>query len=206
MDRDIALAKRIEVGLLAQEMLDQGGTGVAATAEELATLAAEGRAATEALVLAHLGLVRVIAAEVARARRIPFADLFQEGCVALQQAVMSYDWRKGPFGPYAGLWIRAGVRRITRQSWVSLDDVELEDESSRAVLDRSLTRQGLGQVLSLIPPSERAVLRLRAGWSGQPQSRQATASQLGLTVARVRRLERSGLDTVRQCWALGQAA
>jgi len=199
MDHEIHLAKRIEAGLLAQELLDGGSTTLSATDEELQALVLQGRQAKEELVLAHIGLVRVIAAEAARRSRANLSDIFQEGCVGLQQAVMSYDWRKGSFGPYAGMWIRAAVRRINGRSWVPLDN-DVEDASTTGWLDRSVTHDGLAQVLELVPTSQRQVLCLRSGWNGPPLTLRDTADRLGVTVAKVRHLERSGLATLRQHW------
>ncbi|MCL2735306.1 MAG: sigma-70 family RNA polymerase sigma factor [Propionibacteriaceae bacterium] len=206
MDRDIRLAKQIEAGLLAQEILDGAPTPVAATEEELHALVEQGRRAKDDLILSHLGLVRVIAAEAVRARRGSFPDLVQEGCVALNHAVMSYDWRKGPFGPYAGMWVRAAVRRIGPRGWVSLDKVDVEDKVGSAAYDRSVVREGLAQVLSLIPSAQRDVLRLRNGWDGRPRTRKDVAGELGLTVSKVRHLERVGLEAVRQHWEVVEAA
>ncbi|MDR2930147.1 MAG: sigma-70 family RNA polymerase sigma factor [Propionibacteriaceae bacterium] len=204
--REERLAKRIEAGLIAQELLDQGSWSVKASAEELETLAAEGRQARDDLVLAHLGLVTVIAAESHRRRGVPFADLFQEGCVAIQQAVMSYDWRKGPFGPYAGLWIRSAVRRMAQRPWVPIEQVEVVDLAVGQSYERTVSRTGMAQILQVVPRAEREVLQLRSGWNGKPRTRQAVATELGLTVAKVRHLERSGLATVREQWELAEAA
>jgi len=203
---EIQLAKRIEAGLYAQEMLDSGVPTPQATPEELRTLAEEGRQARDDLVLAHLGLVKVIAGEMSRRRRAPFADMFQEGCVAIQQAVMSYDWHKGPFGPYAGMWIRAAVRRIGPQGWVPIDDMEVEDSAPSRACDSSVDNEGLAQVLQLIPKSQRDVLRWRSGLDGEPRTRKDIADQLGLSIAKVRYLERTGLESVRNLWDEAEAA
>ena len=206
IDHDIMLAKRIEAGLIAQDILDGATNAVAATDDELQALAEQGRLARDELVLAHLGLVTIIAAESARFQKLPFQDLFQEGCLALQQAVMSYDWRKGPFGTYAGMWIRAAVRRTAPRSWLPIERVEVEDAVNTQVLEQSMTRAGLARVLELIPRGERDVIRLRTGWGGKPMSRRDTAEQLGISVAKVRLLERTGIDLMRQHWELAEAA
>ena len=187
-------------------MLDSGVPTPQATPEELRTLAEEGRQARDDLVLAHLGLVKVIAGEMSRRRRAPFADMFQEGCVAIQQAVMSYDWHKGPFGPYAGMWIRAAVRRIGPQGWVPIDDMEVEDSAPSRACDSSVDNEGLAQVLQLIPKSQRDVLRWRSGLDGEPRTRKDIADQLGLSIAKVRYLERTGLESVRNLWDEAEAA
>ncbi|MDR0285785.1 MAG: sigma-70 family RNA polymerase sigma factor [Propionibacteriaceae bacterium] len=206
-DRDRMLAKRIEAGLLAQELLDSGQATPLAEPEELQALVDEGHAAKEELTVVHLGLVKVIAAETARYRPgVAFADLFQEGCVALQQAIMSYDWHKGPLGPYAGMWIRAAVRRITTRTWVSLDEVDVEDVSYTHHHERALNRDGVARVLRLIPLAQREILRYRTGWDGPPRSRHDIAGELGISVAKVRYLELAGLESLRKQWDLAEAA
>jgi RNA polymerase sigma factor (sigma-70 family) len=204
--REIQLAKRIEAGLLAAELLGGQPGPVGATPQELQTLVDEGRDAQEELVLTHLGLVHVIAAEAARRRHTPFRDVFQDGCVALQQAVMSYDWRKGPFGPYAGMWIRAAVRRKDPRAWVSLEQVEVVDTASVGALAHHETRQGLDRALAAIPRYQGEVVRLRTGWQGRALSLRETAGQLGVSVAQVRLWERDGLQALRDRWRVADAA
>ena len=206
IDHETRLAKQIEAGLLAQDILDGGTRPLPATDEELHFLVEEGRRARDELVLAHLGLVSVIAAESSRFGKMAFPDLFQEGCLALQQAVMSYDWRKGAFGPYAGMWIRAAVRRVTAQPWVPIEQVEVADPGGSQVVEQSVTRAGLARVLELIPSGQRDVIRLRTGWGGQALSRKDTADQLGITIAKVRLLESDGIAQMRRHWALAEAA
>jgi len=203
---EIRLAKRIEAGLFAQEMIDSGLATPVATPEELCILAEEGRQARDELVLANLGLVKVIAGEMARRRRVPFADLFQEGCVAIQQAVMSYDWHKGPFGPYAGMWVRAAVRKVGPRGWVPIDELEVEDHTPLRQCESSVTNEGLAQVLQLIPTSQRDVLRMRSGLDGEPRTRKDIAAQMGLSISKVRYLERTGLESIRTLWDEAEAA
>ena len=203
---EIRLAKRIEAGLFAQEILESGVSSPVATPEELRTLVEEGRQARDDLVLANLGLVKVIASEMSRRHRAPFADLVQEGCVAIQQAVMSYDWRKGPFGPYAGMWVRAAVRRIGPQGWVPIEEEEVEDHTPLLECESSVNNEGLAQVLQLIPKPQREVLRMRNGWDGEPRSRKDIAAEMGLSISKVRYLERTGLESIRTLWDEAEAA
>jgi len=196
---EIVLAKRIEAGLLAQDWLDQADE-VAATPADLAALVAEGRAARDELVGAHLGLVGAIAGEVARRRRLGFDDLFQEGCLALQEAVMRYDWRKGPFGPYAAIWIRAMVRSVRVERWYAPETVDVEDVSVEDRLRRIDDHFSLAAVLALAPARVGQVLKLRVGWQDKPHTRQEVGVRLGLTPAMVRQLETDGLRQIRQHW------
>ena len=197
---EITLAQRIEAGVLAQELLATGDGQVEATPAELAELVAQGSAARDELILAHLGLVGTIAGEVARRRRLPFDDLFQEGCLAVQQAVMRYDWRKGAFGPYAAIWIRAMVRSFKTTHWSPLDDVDLEDHRVQDHLEHIDDRVSLTAVLELTPQQVGYVLKSRVGWEGKPRTRQQVGEDLGLTPAMVRQIERDGLRQIRQRW------
>ncbi|MDR0783281.1 MAG: sigma-70 family RNA polymerase sigma factor [Propionibacteriaceae bacterium] len=207
-EHETILAKRIEAGLLAQDLLDHPTDTVSATASpaELKTLVEEGRAAKEELVIAHLGLARVVAADAARLRRGNFPDLFQECCLGLQQAVMSYDWRKGAFGPYAGMWIRASVKRQRPPGWVSLDGLEVEDRSASRRQEDCVNQAGLARVLELIPDRQRRVLKLRCGWEGPSRTLKGVASELGTTIAKVRLLERQGIASMRAHWLMTEAA
>jgi len=206
IEHETRLAKKIEAGLLAQDALDTGEWPAGATAAELRTLVAEGFQAKDDLVLGHLGLVSVIAAEASRQRAGQFSDLFQEGCVGIQQAVLTYDWRKGPFGPYAAMWIRTAVRRSWPRSWVPVENLEIPDAAPVTSIDRRITHDRLARVLQLIPPAERRVLRLRTGWQGERRTLHEIAGEMGLTVSKVRSLEKSGVELVRRCWELGEAA
>jgi RNA polymerase primary sigma factor/RNA polymerase nonessential primary-like sigma factor len=202
------LAKRIEAGLIAQACLDgapaTAGLGPAPTVEELQALARLGVAAKETMTLANIGLVRVIAAEVGRRKPIPNADLFQEGCLALEQALRRYDYRRGRFGPYAAFWIRAALRHMATPA-VGVLPEELVDDGPVRRIEVQVTRQALGSGLDHLPTEERRVVRLRHGWEGEPASLTQVAARLDISVAKVRRLESQGLARLRRHW-LAEAA
>ena len=210
LKREVKLAKRIEAGLLAQDILDGAPNRVGATVAELEALVEQGRLAKDEMIMANIGLVKVIAAEAARMRHGSYQELFQEGCVAIQQAVMSYDWRKGDFGVYAGYWVRSCVRRAPVQTLVLVEGVEVDkmpDAGSESVYETSVTRQGLVRALEQIPDEQRQILHLRTGWDGgKPQTRTDVASQVGMSLAKVRTLERRGLTTLRAHWEMAEAA
>ncbi|MDR0417663.1 MAG: sigma-70 family RNA polymerase sigma factor [Propionibacteriaceae bacterium] len=213
------LAKQIEAGLIAQGCLDgpaqrpaactgdkpvpsaagEPAAGGIPTVEELQALARLGAAAKERMTLANIGLVRVIAAEVARRRPIPAADLFQDGCVALEQALRRYDYRRGRFGPYAAFWIRSALRRVPAPAAAPLPD-DLVDEGPVRRIEGRVTRQALGRSLAGLPKDERRVVRLRHGWDGEPASLTQVAARLDLSIAKVRRLESQGLARLRRQW------
>ena len=106
---ELALAAAVEIGVLAEEAR-RGGFAVPARADELDLLVREGQAARERLLLANVGLVRVIARGESGMSPAEFDEVVQEGHLALAEALARYDHRRGRFGPYAAAWIRARVR------------------------------------------------------------------------------------------------
>ncbi|HSN11221.1 MAG TPA: sigma-70 family RNA polymerase sigma factor [Propionibacteriaceae bacterium] len=106
---EATLAVAVEVGVLAEEAL-RGGILVDAGADELEALAREGRGARERLLLANVGLVKTIAWAEVSAASAEFDEVVQEGHLALAEALVRYDHRRGRFGPYAAAWVRARIR------------------------------------------------------------------------------------------------
>jgi RNA polymerase sigma factor (sigma-70 family) len=100
------LARRIEAGVLAAELLASGARPVAATAEELALIVDAGRQAWHDFLLANLRLVwKLVGRESGRAG-LPVDDLFQEGFVALAGALQRFDPDRGRFSTFATVRVR----------------------------------------------------------------------------------------------------
>jgi RNA polymerase nonessential primary-like sigma factor len=107
------LARRIEAGVLATELLATGARPVAATVEELVLLADSGRRAWEDFLLANLRLVwKLVGRESGRAG-VPVDDLFQEGFVALAGALQRFDPARGRFSTFATVRIRQRLAEVT---------------------------------------------------------------------------------------------
>lgn len=67
--------------------------------------------AEEALILGHLRLVNFMIQKY-RDRGIPYEDLFQEGCIALIQAVKNYDYKRNTLlSSYASYYIMRNIQR-----------------------------------------------------------------------------------------------
>jgi RNA polymerase primary sigma factor len=117
-EREVLLAKRIEAGLYAgqilaaDEVLPQGEQWLtAAEHAEMEVLAAEGASAKVEITEANLRLV-VSLAKRYTGRGLDFLDLIQEGNLGLIHAVEKFDYTKGyKLSTYATKWIRQALQR-----------------------------------------------------------------------------------------------
>ncbi|WP_084697095.1 sigma-70 family RNA polymerase sigma factor [Glaciibacter superstes] len=107
---EVDLARRIEVGVFAQEKLDAGVPNLELK-RELAWLAHDGSRAKCRFVEANLRLVVSIAKRYS-GRGVPIMDLVQDGNLGLIRAVEKYDFCTGyKFSTYATWWIRQSIHR-----------------------------------------------------------------------------------------------
>lgn len=159
---ETALATAVEAGIVAEEAL-AGGFGVDATILELAALVREGHEARERLLLANTGLVHVIARGELGMSPAELSEVIQEGFLAMAEALLRYDHRRGRFGPYAAAWIRARVRAaITTQcGQVQVPVKELMRHFARRRAETDLM-QSLGRTVSAaeVPGGTRPSLQL----------------------------------------------
>ncbi|OLT38478.1 RNA polymerase subunit sigma [Saccharomonospora sp. CUA-673] len=116
-EQEIDLAKRIEAGVYAAELLrrvDQGradASALPANRRDLEVVAGDGECAKDHMVRANLRLV-VTAARKNRNTNLSLLDAVQEGNLGLIHAVEKFDYAKGfKFSTYAMWWIRQAIQR-----------------------------------------------------------------------------------------------
>lgn len=115
--QEAELARRIEAGVLAAHLLASGERPLPASRAELRTVARQGEHAFEEFLLGYLRLVGRLATDEARRSGMATDDLFQEGFVAMAQALQRFDYRLGRFSTYATVRVRqhlieAGASRL----------------------------------------------------------------------------------------------
>ncbi len=210
------LSRTVEAGLLAAEALaGRGSLARDATGMELETLVELGRRAEDAFVTANLRLVRLIALRVALRSSLPVDDLFQEGCVALTEAVRRYDPdRRVRFASFAYPWIHSRMAasvaehqtiRRPRQSrspvpaLIRLDEVELPGTEDTRLEDLERDRVDLSGMLAELDDRCRQIVTMRFGVGGQqPCTLHDIAHQLGISITTVRREEERSLAVLRR--------
>jgi RNA polymerase primary sigma factor len=114
-EQEVDLAKRIEAGLYAEQLLrdaDEHGRPLPGERRrELELIEADGAAAKEHMVRANLRLVVSVAKKFS-GRDVPFLDVVQEGNLGLIRAVEKFDYTRGfKFSTYAMWWIRQAIQR-----------------------------------------------------------------------------------------------
>jgi RNA polymerase primary sigma factor len=114
---EIELAQRIEAGVIAASI--RAGTAFGelrsqATVTELIMIERRGRAAWSRFVECNLRLVAMVSKKESVRSGMGEAELFQEGCLGLIEAVRRFDHRRElRFATYALYWIRSYVAALS---------------------------------------------------------------------------------------------
>ncbi|HEV7907476.1 MAG TPA: sigma-70 family RNA polymerase sigma factor [Pseudonocardiaceae bacterium] len=133
---EVVLAKRIEAGVYAAELLRQANAGeITVSAErrrDLSLVARDGARAKDHMIRANLRLVVSLAKKQYRSG-LPFLDIVQEGNLGLIRAVEKFDYAKGyKFSTYATWWIRQAIGRgLAEQSRTIRVPVHIIEELAR---------------------------------------------------------------------------
>ncbi|NLF02458.1 MAG: sigma-70 family RNA polymerase sigma factor [Anaerolineales bacterium] len=156
-EEEVALAKRMEAGRMAQDRLRQNGVSSSRDRLELQNLIEDGVAAREHLIRANSRLVISVAKKYI-GRGVPFLDLIQEGNIGLIRAANKFNYQLGhKFSTYATWWIRQAVTRaIADQSRTIRIPVHMGDQINKLLR----TSHRLTQELGREPTSEELALAL----------------------------------------------
>jgi RNA polymerase primary sigma factor len=166
--QEVALAKRIEQGVLAQEIMANTPDLSPEERYKLNAAFKDAQAAREHLSRANTRLVVSIAKRY-RNQGLPMSDLIQEGNVGLMLAVDKFDYRMGNrFSTYASWWIRQTITRALSQKSNTIRlPLHLSDQLRRVatvtqVLEQELGRQPtdeeIGEWANLSPSRVREVI------------------------------------------------
>jgi RNA polymerase sigma factor (sigma-70 family) len=108
---EVRLAREIEAGRAAGDMLTSGEDLSADERRDLQRARRRGEAAWQTFVQGNLRLVASIARKY-HSSGVPILDLIQDGNIGLMRAVDKFDWRLGfKFSTYATWWIREAIER-----------------------------------------------------------------------------------------------
>jgi len=142
---EVSLAKRIERGRRAREVLARGPVTIRRR-RELQHGVEDGWAAREHLITANSRLVISVAKKY-MGRGVPFLDLIQEGNIGLIRAAKKFDYRRGhKFSTYATWWIRQAVTRaIADQGRTIRVPVHMGDQINKLLRVSHQLTQRLGR-------------------------------------------------------------
>lgn len=145
-EEEVSLAKRIERGRIAREILASGDRVGAEERAEHRYSVEDGWAAREHLITANSRLVISVAKKY-MGRGVPFQDLIQEGNIGLIRAAKKFDYRLGhKFSTYATWWIRQAVTRaIADQGRTIRVPVHMGDQINKLLRIQHQITQRLGR-------------------------------------------------------------
>jgi RNA polymerase sigma factor (sigma-70 family) len=157
----------------------------------------------EGLLHAHEGLIRAVVRQQ-YVGDLPYAELIQEGRIALWQAILHYDPQRGiAFSTYAWRAIQRRIWRSVARAWrpqgylllTAPPDPLLQLE---ALCQQAAIRAALQQAMRYLPSRLQEVLTRGYGLDGQPaRSLAALGRDYGVTRERVRQWRNDALLVLR---------
>jgi RNA polymerase sigma factor (sigma-70 family) len=154
----------------------------------------------EELLRGHRGLVLRVVERQWKGERLAYADLVQEGWIALWQASLSYEPERGvAFSTYAGVAIARRIWRVVGRAeappgwpW------PVEAEGVEEAVEAAWVRQELVAAVARLPGRLSAMVTALYGLDGQPpQTLAEVGVTYGLTRERVRQLRNDALVQLR---------
>ena len=156
------------------------------------------------LLLQHRGLVVAVVRRQWKGDRAAFADLVQEGNLALWRAIMGFDPGRGlAFSTYAWRAIERAVWQAVAQAerpegWLPLPESEEPAVVVAAWYDAALVRRAVIRAVECLPPRLAGIVTALYGLNGQlRQTLSAVGAQYGLTGERIRQLRNDALLQLR---------
>jgi len=134
---------------------------------------------------------------------LAYADLAQEGRIALWKAILHYDTERGvAFSSYAWVAIRNRMWNATRRSrWRDIWELEERWLDLRLVAEdrvwRGQVRQALEEATNCLPQRLRKVIELVYGLREEPHSLAAIGREWDISRERVRQLRNEALALLR---------
>ena len=160
-------------------------------------------ACLDGLLHAHAGLIRAVVRQQ-HGGDLPYADLIQEGRIALWQAILHYDPQRGiAFSTYAWCAIQrriwSGVARARRRQGYLLATAPPDPLAQIETLhQQDALRRALQEALRYLPQRLQEVLTRGYGLDGQPaRSLAALGRDYGVTRECVRRWRNDALVLLR---------
>jgi RNA polymerase primary sigma factor len=184
MQEEVWLAKRMERGKIAEELLLtpllDADTRISLDADKL-----DGELARAHLIRANLRLVVSVAKKYV-GRGLSFLDLIQEGNIGLMKATDKFDYKRGyKFSTYATWWIRQAITRaISDQSRTirlpvhvgeTINRVKKTGHRLQQILEREPTQEEIARAMDVPDEKVRQVLDV----SRHPISLEAPVGQDG---------------------------
>lgn len=136
--------------------------------------------------------------------RAAFADLVQEGNIALWRAIMGFDPGRGyAFSTYGwraierAVW-QAVARAERLEGWLTLPEPEEPAAVVAAQYDAAVVKRAVAKAVGSLPPRLATIVTALYGLDGQPgQTLQSVGRQYGLTRERIRQLRNDALLQLR---------